>query len=441
MQIQSFLTAYDPSDLPGGSVDPLGFDRGYQWLADKILPGLTNVADQPRYFSALCAGLRLADAASGSAAVSPRERVRQRREVVARMERFWVLASLRASEGALTSAGIRGIRYVRAADERIRERGDRQTDASYRLLSRQTTYGMLGIYTNVASRLRLLDDDTLSLSADLGVRLGDAFLEETDLPATLRQAIIQGGTVNLDALTAWGARAHLSAPPRAAERRAIGEALTVQDTRRRMVDLLAQHPHLGDEGEQARLQRIHEALVDSGEHADLREALRSIVAYENAFRESLLVFQRVLWPCQAGPDFFLPLNSVVSDKSLATAHKRLTAASTALDEALDAARTPAFLTGRDRITDVQQFLRTLRHADSADALACCVVRRHGDVQRAKVVAGRPKMPWIELREDRIVPTLAAAQRIDRPPALAHDLPSHPYRSWAADRLAHAGGLS
>lgn len=440
MQIQSFLTAYDPSDLPGGSVDPLGFDRGYQWLADKILPGLTNVADQPRYFSALCAGLRLADTAAGAAA-SPRERLRQRRDVVARMERFWVLASLRASEDSLTSAGIRGIRYVRAADERLRERGDRQTDASYRLLSRQTTYGMLGIYTNVASRLRLLDDDTLSLSADLGLRLGDAFLKETEPPAALRQAIVQGGMVNLDALTAWGSRAHLSGPLKSEERRAIGEAVTTQDTRRRMIDLLKQHPHLGDEGEQSRFQRIYEALVESGEHADLREALRVIVAYETAFRESLLVFQRVLWPCQAGPDFFLLLSSVASDKSLASSHKRLAGASKALDDALGDARTPAFLAGRDRITDVQQFLRTLRHADSVDGLASCVVRRHGDVQRAKVVGGRPKMPWIELRENRVVPTLAAAQRIDRPPALAHDLPSHPYRSWAADRLAHAGGLS
>lgn len=44
-----FLTAYDPSDLPGGSLDPLGFERGYLFLADKILPGLTNVANRPRY--------------------------------------------------------------------------------------------------------------------------------------------------------------------------------------------------------------------------------------------------------------------------------------------------------------------------------------------------------------------------------------------------------
>ena len=52
----TFLSAFDPSDLPGGSMDPLGFDRAYSILADKVLPGLTNVAAYPRYFSLLCAG-------------------------------------------------------------------------------------------------------------------------------------------------------------------------------------------------------------------------------------------------------------------------------------------------------------------------------------------------------------------------------------------------
>jgi len=44
--IETFLTAFDPSDLPGTSIDPLGFERGYLFLADKILPGLTNVASR-----------------------------------------------------------------------------------------------------------------------------------------------------------------------------------------------------------------------------------------------------------------------------------------------------------------------------------------------------------------------------------------------------------
>ena len=57
--IETFLTAYDPSDLPGTSIDPLGFERGYLFLADKILPGLTNVASHPRYFALICAGIYL----------------------------------------------------------------------------------------------------------------------------------------------------------------------------------------------------------------------------------------------------------------------------------------------------------------------------------------------------------------------------------------------
>ncbi len=52
LEIDSFLTAYEPSDLPGTSIDPLGFERGYLFLADKILPGLTNVAAQPALFRA-----------------------------------------------------------------------------------------------------------------------------------------------------------------------------------------------------------------------------------------------------------------------------------------------------------------------------------------------------------------------------------------------------
>lgn len=56
-----FLTAYNPSDLLGSSFDPLGSERGYLFLADRILRSLTNVADRPRYFSVLCDGAFLAE--------------------------------------------------------------------------------------------------------------------------------------------------------------------------------------------------------------------------------------------------------------------------------------------------------------------------------------------------------------------------------------------
>src|SRR4051794_39860877 len=146
LAVEPFLTAYDPSDLPGASVDPLGFDRGYQFLAEKILPGLTNVASRPRYFSALCAGVVLSDEAHGGESEAPQARYQRRLDAVQRLERFWVLACVLASrdDEELAVNGIRGIRSVEAAIERLDEGSETSTAADFRLLSRQVTYGMVG---------------------------------------------------------------------------------------------------------------------------------------------------------------------------------------------------------------------------------------------------------------------------------------------------------
>ena len=144
--IEPFLTAYDPSDLPGGSVDPLGFDRGYALLADKILPGLTNVASRPRYFSVMCAGIAISDEWAGRRdGESPRECRARRLEAMLRAERFWTLACVLASrkDPSLDVAGVRGIRYVQRAVARLDERGDTSTDADFQLLSRQMPYGLV----------------------------------------------------------------------------------------------------------------------------------------------------------------------------------------------------------------------------------------------------------------------------------------------------------
>src|SRR6187431_2426468 len=102
-----FLTAYDPSDLPGGSLDPLGFERGYLFLADKILPGLTNVASRPRYFALLCAGIQLS---GDHGSRSEREQILHRQESMLRLERFWALANVLARPDK--SGGVRGVSYA-----------------------------------------------------------------------------------------------------------------------------------------------------------------------------------------------------------------------------------------------------------------------------------------------------------------------------------------
>lgn len=118
LEIEPFLTAYDPSDLPGGSVDPLGFDKGYTFLADKLLPGLTNVARMPRYLSMLSAGVALAPVDAHS---PERAQFKSRREAVLRFERLWALANvLQAQEKGQPAAGIRGVTYVEEELARLR---------------------------------------------------------------------------------------------------------------------------------------------------------------------------------------------------------------------------------------------------------------------------------------------------------------------------------
>ena len=209
-----FLTAYDPSDLPGGSLDPLGFDRGYLLLADKILPGLTNVADRPRYFSILCAGAFLAE---GDASEPPRVQYQKRLEHVLRFERFWalgnVLASQNRSDGALSVSGIRGVTYASAKAGTLIRNGSIRTDSNFQLLSRQVPYGVVGIYGAVAEGMRFIDRKTLSLTPDLGECLGEDFLKQTLTPRGLIRAVKSGTDVAISELREWGARAHIAGKP------------------------------------------------------------------------------------------------------------------------------------------------------------------------------------------------------------------------------------
>lgn len=173
-----FLTAYDPSDLPGASLDPMGFERGYLHLADKLLPGLTNVADRPRYFSVLCAGTLLANV---DVSESPRRQAGERLTGLLRFERLWalanVLASRRAGDSDSTLSGIRGVTYAINRANSLEESGASRTDASFPLLSRQVPYGAVGIYGAVADGMRFLDRRLLVLTPDLGERLGQHFVE------------------------------------------------------------------------------------------------------------------------------------------------------------------------------------------------------------------------------------------------------------------------
>lgn len=184
----TFLTAYDPSDLPGGSIDPLGFERGYLHLAEKILPGMTNVALRSRYLSLLCAGSVLAGELGELPVVLA---VRTRRDAVLRLERFWALANVLAhgAEGENALNGLRGVRYARRYAEHLEALGATATDGNYRLLSRQAPYGVLGIYSVVADAAKLIWRKLLEVRPDSGQPLGEAFVRETAMPRSIRRAV------------------------------------------------------------------------------------------------------------------------------------------------------------------------------------------------------------------------------------------------------------
>ena len=89
--IHAFWTAYDPLDMAGESIDPLGFMAGYISLADRILPGFTTITHVPRYLSMLCRALQIALETVGEV-----QNVTNRRRLVIEkiklFERAWALS-------------------------------------------------------------------------------------------------------------------------------------------------------------------------------------------------------------------------------------------------------------------------------------------------------------------------------------------------------------
>jgi hypothetical protein len=442
--LEPFLTAYDPSDLPGGSLDPLGFDRGYVLLADKILPGLTNVANRPRYFSVMCAAIALSDErAGGRESESPQQCRVRRLDAILRAERFWTLACVLGSrrDTSLGVGGVRGIRYLERAVARIDERRETSTDADFLLLSRQMPFGMVGIYGSIGDDLGMIDRGSFTLGPDVGRRLALSFIGEAKMPEPIKRAIAGGGSAGLSTVASWGVTAHVNAPRGCEENRALNDALIASDVRRRMALLLAAHAPSEGEHELVRMVRIAQALAGSDNDPDLRESLRAILAFEDCYRLVLLGFQRLLWTCQTQEPYSIELRKVHDDKVLAMIVDRLPAAADAFQRAIDEGQTQAFVKGLERLNDARMFVSEASRATTAGDLVERILARHRDVQYAKMDGGRRKMPWLEARDGMVAPTLASAIRVARPPERVDDVLAHPYRTVAADHFRDPGGAS
>ena len=438
--IETFLTAYDPSDLPGTSIDPLGFERGYLCLAEKILPGLTNVANRPRYFSMLCAGAYLAGDLFSE---SPRQQYKMRLERITRLERFWALANVISwkkggkNENALS--GLRGVTYALAKADDILERGEKETDADFKLLARQVQYGAVGIYGTVADRMRFLDRQVLSLSPDLGEKLAKCFKSGTSLPKALQKALEQGGLVDVKTLESWGERAHIAGEVGAEEAACMRDALHLDPIRSRMVSLLEKNHEKQGESELKRLSKIYNFLKGNKSHLDLREAINAILYYEVSYRWALLALERILWLCRQDFSGAVSHDTLKNDLVMHEARENLPKPVRGLMRVLEGGTTDSFRKDLNRLEDVSMFLQEAASAcEHGSEFVDSIIKRHAEVQRGKFDKGRRKMPWVEyVSPGKLALTSTRVGGLGFEATKASHIAPHPYRLSAADAMIQA----
>jgi hypothetical protein len=431
-----FLTAYDPSDLPGNSIDPLGFERGYLFLADKILPGMTNVASCPRYFGVLCTGAMLAQIENDA---TQRELRAERQMAIQRLERLWALANVLSANKETNLSGLRGVTYAQRQVGRLERDGVSRTSLDYKLLSRQAPYGVIGIYGAVAEGVKLLFRKTYDLTPGLGARLADAFIDATEMQGTLRKAVKDGSDVSVNMLREWGKRAYLWGIPSREERECFTEMLNMDAIRSRFTGLLREIPSAENEPELARLSRIARQASLKANLADLRESSDFILQYEACYRTAMVGMERLLFLCHTnvgGVDKAV----IASDPVLKKIVKILPKEVAALKEQMTKAQTPHFTKDtEERLRDVRRFLDYSADACGSGTLelAKTIVSRHADVQHGKFDRGQRKMAWVQWQDDLLTLTLtkvdASYAKITKPVEII----PHPYRLAAADAWIRA----
>lgn len=439
-----FLTAYDPSDLPGGSVDPLGFERGYLHLAEKILPGMTNAAVCPRYFSLLCAGVGLAGDLTGL----PEQKQRAaRQESVRRLERIWAVANFLASQenGKDAANGLRGSSYVSSHVAALKARGATRTNCDFLMLTRQTTYGALGLYGGVAARTKLIFESTMELVPGMGDELALAFRRETEMPTSVRNVVAEPKLeVGFAELANWGRRAHLWGKTGERERAVLRSALSVDAVRDRFVRLLHRYPVREGETELMRLRRIGGEMRAAKDQLDLWEALEAILGYEACYRCVQLALERILYLARNRAEGYVSLDTLVGDEVIRRVADELPGLHEKLHRHLNDCHTEHMTKEvRASLDDVLPFLALASDAAQrgARSLVEAVMTRHAEVQRGKYDRGRRKMPWLENREGRISLTLTRVGGPQREALTVDEIGAHPYRLTAADNwLRAAGGI-
>lgn len=450
--VQIFWTAYDPLDLASGSLDPLGFARGYLAHADRFLPSFTTVSTIPRYVSMLCAALRAVQMHyRQESGISSSKGRQERLKLVKSFERAWAIACGLAAEdltiGDKAVGGLRGISYVKRCLATLPGRKYVQT-GSFNLLSNQVRYGGIGIYSTFLEECHLgsMQDFTLR---PLGEELAKAFPG----PPSGTPVHDEDARLSLEALREWGSLAHIGAfttqegELMADALRGGEEADRPDDVRWAALRMLATlHPQPGeDEGQllRALAKDLRNGNFDSlGAPAiclkQIAATLQLLEPFEQFYQSVLFLFERIRGA--ATDEAEARLADLASKNPVAQAAEAIRKSASDLRSSLLTAREVNAATVGE-VAAVLQESGILALADDAlqdpadtSELMRVILRRHAQVQCGKFDKGQPKTAWARLTagDDRVRLTaqryqLAQSQR----PASWKDVGRHPYRSGSA----------
>jgi hypothetical protein len=455
-----FWTAFDPLDLASGSIDPMGFLRGYLALVDRLLPGLTTVTTVPRYASMICAA---AFVAAGE--IPTRDDLRGaklRRERIVLMkayERAWALACGLASRdekiGPAALKDVRGVRYVNRKLDVIAPNTKYVKSGSFNLLSNQLRYGGIGIYSAFLDSCHLLTSEDLSLRP-VGERLAAAF----PAPPPYVAAHDEEAPLSIDALTAWGAKAHPGAIT-PSEARWLAEGLEGggesdwdDNVRWSMLKLLAAHAtEEAHPSETDALKAVLASLSNGGAGAKLvppkcadqiRAILTVVEPYERLYQSVLFLFQAIQAAATDEPE--ISITKVGGANSTTAAVAACAKASRMLPAALNRA---AEIHGESigplgdalRGSGVTGLAEQLVLATNPEQVLDIVLTRHEAVQGGKFDDGVRKASWLKrLTSGKL---RLSAQRfrlgVNMRPQKWSDVGRHPYRTAAAFAFIRACG--
>jgi hypothetical protein len=439
--VSIFPTAYDPLDLVAGSIDPLGFLKGYLALADRFLPSFTTVTTVPRYLPMLCAGLKFAQKLYPPNWTAEAAKSRSRRlEVLRNFEKLWALGCGLAAEtkGEPAVAGLRGyMRYVKPFLQANAARSDLST-GDFNLLSNQVRYGGIGTYTQMLHGCHFIDAATLNLRP-MGEKLADCF---PAMPGW--QPERPNARLAKEALRDWGKQVCADTITKK-EAKLIREGLNGaieaerDDEVRWQCLLLLKLARAGATAEPECLAKMGELLNGSSNKSWAWTQLSAIVSiiapFERLYQSLLFLFDELRAAATEELAGFqvLSLNKKSSAKAALVAaieSNRSLKANIERGGKVNAAVTLSIVQAMQEsgITALADDVSSTGIADAAHAL----LRRHFAVQSGKFDRGQPKAPWIRLTNGTAHVTSQRYQL--RRESHAKDwraISPHPYRTWAA----------